>query len=149
VELIDSESHALDQVGFGGVAGPLAARYTKHFGYIQDARTLRLLFSADDVFALPSRPKAFGRTVIEAFACGTPVVVFAGTVPNDIITAYTGRQLPAFNTEGFAGAMLSVATASADYSGPCRKPAVEHCAYDVIARQYTDLYEEVLAGRSL
>ena len=96
---------------------------------------------------MPSRAEAFGRTVIEAFACGTPVVAFAGTGPDDIITPDTGRLVPAFDIEAYADALLSVATASTAYSDPCRPRAVDYFAHAVVARQYIALYEEILAQR--
>lgn len=148
IDQIEAVPDGLDLVGFGGVDDTLADRYTRHFGRVHDIPTLRLLFSAADVFALPSRAEAFGRTVIEAFACGTPVVAFAGTGPDDIITSGTGRLVPAFNTAAFADALLSVAMESAAYAEPCRQRAVDHFAHCIIARQYIALYEEILANRA-
>lgn len=145
LKIIDQRTHQLDLVGFGSADGPLEGRYTKHFGFVQDRTTLRLLYSAADVFAQPSRSEAFGLTVIEAFACGTPVVAFAGTGPDDIITPDTGRLVTAFDTDAYADALLSVATASAAYAEPCRQRAVHHYAHGVIARQYIALYEDILA----
>lgn len=147
LELIDPGSQHLDVVGFGSRDGPLAGRYTKHFGYAHDATTLRLLFSAADVFALPSRAESFGRTVIEAFACGTPVVAFAGTGPDDVITPETGRLIPAFDIGAFADALIKVAVDSTEYIGPCRQRAVNLYSYNVVAQQYIDLYEDIVAGR--
>lgn len=44
-----------------------------------DAETLAVIYSAMDVFCLPTRGEGFGLPVIEAQACGTPVVVTDNT----------------------------------------------------------------------
>ena len=38
---------------------------------------LSTIYSAADVFVIPSLQESFGQTVIESLACGTPVVGFA------------------------------------------------------------------------
>jgi glycosyltransferase involved in cell wall biosynthesis len=53
----------------------LGAQHTI-LGYLADTISLRLAYSASDVFVAPSRMEAFGKTLVEAMACGTPVVCF-------------------------------------------------------------------------
>ena len=48
-----------------------------HLGRIDNARLLSMVYSAADVFVMPSAQEAFGLTALEATACGTPVVGFA------------------------------------------------------------------------
>ena len=57
----------------------------KNLGYVHDDVTLALCYSAADVFVAPSRQEAFGQTVLEASACGTPCVTFDLTGPCDIV----------------------------------------------------------------
>ncbi|MEG3066598.1 glycosyltransferase [Acetomicrobium sp.] len=56
-----------------------------NFGFLQDLISLRLLYSAADIFVAPSLMEAFGKTIAEAMACGTPVVAFDANGPKDII----------------------------------------------------------------
>jgi glycosyltransferase involved in cell wall biosynthesis len=56
-----------------------------NMGFLYDTVSLRLVYSAADVFVGPSKMDAFGKTLAEAMACGTPVVCFDATGPKDIV----------------------------------------------------------------
>lgn len=75
---------------FGASDDPLLARATggraTFLGRIDDDDRLAHVYAAADVFVAPSIQEAFGKTLTEALACGAPVVAFAGTGPDDIIT---------------------------------------------------------------
>lgn len=49
---------------------------TKYLGFIHDDITLSIIYSAADVFIMPSIQDNFPNTVLESLACGTPVVGF-------------------------------------------------------------------------
>lgn len=55
------------------------------FGFLNDAISQRIVYSAADVFVAPSRFEAFGKTIAESLACGVPVVCFDSTGPKDIV----------------------------------------------------------------
>ncbi|HEU5024040.1 MAG TPA: glycosyltransferase family 4 protein [Spirillospora sp.] len=59
------------------------------------------------ILALPSRAEAFGMTIVEAFACGVPVVGFdCPRGPREIITAgRDGLLVPPEDTDALAGAL--------------------------------------------
>ncbi len=60
----------------------------RHFGYVDEER-LRHILSSADVFLYPSRSEGFPLMVIEAFACGCPVVTTtAVTLARDGVSAY-------------------------------------------------------------
>lgn len=66
------------------------------FGFIKDYDLLNTLYSSADVFLMPSVQDAFGKTVVESLASGTPVVCFEGTGPGSLIehkkTGYVARR---------------------------------------------------------
>jgi len=81
-------------LAFGG--GEIAARAglseIRPQGFIHDAQQQAILYSAADVFIMPSLEEAFGLTVLEAMACGTPVAGFdAGGVADMVRDGQTGR----------------------------------------------------------
>ena len=62
-----------------------------HLGHISNDRFLSLIYSAADVFVIPSLQESFGNTVLEAMACGTPVLATPrGAVPEVVIDGRTG-----------------------------------------------------------
>ncbi len=48
----------------------------KKMGYVSDRQQQATIYSAADMFILPSLEEVFGLTALEAMACGTPVVAF-------------------------------------------------------------------------
>lgn len=61
---------------------PLDLEGVQALGYLRDFRRMPLVYAAADLFLCTSLEEAFGQTVIEASACGLPVVAFrVGGVP--------------------------------------------------------------------
>lgn len=129
------------------IADGLGFDYTS-FGYLHDSISLRLLYSAADVFIAPSLMEAFGKTLAEAMGCGTPVVCFDATGPKDIVThQHDGYKAAPFEARGLAEGVEWV-TGEADYpqlAANAREKIVSTFDSPVIARQYRALYEEMLA----
>lgn len=58
---------------------------THQVGRLQDDVSLSLLYSAADVYVLPTLQEALGNTLVEALACGTPCVTFNGSGAVDVV----------------------------------------------------------------
>ena len=122
----------------------------KTFGFLHDDIALRLVYSAADVFIAPSMTEAFGKTIAESMACGTPVVCFDATGPKDIIDHQTnGYKARPFDAGDLATGVRWIL--ESDYPQLCkraREKVVRTFDSKLIAKRYEELYEELLNANS-
>jgi glycosyltransferase involved in cell wall biosynthesis len=102
----------LDVVGDGEaredverLLAPFGDRTTFH-GSVPDAAALRRHYTAADLLVWPAVNEAYGMVLLEAQACGCPVVAGAyGGVPSVVMDGRTGVLTPPGDTTAFAGAV--------------------------------------------
>lgn len=83
-------------------------------GRIDDDERLALAYSAADLFVMPSLLENLPNQMLEALACGTPVIAFAiGGIPEVVRNGETGLLVPEFNAEKMAAAILGLAGSQA------------------------------------
>jgi teichuronic acid biosynthesis glycosyltransferase TuaC len=104
--------------------------------------------NASDVVVLPSLSEGFGVVLVEAMACGRPVVATTCGGPQDIVTSETGILVPPADDAALAQALLEVLR-DGDRFPPerVRQRALDNYAYDRIVSRMTAVYEEVLRDR--
>jgi glycosyltransferase involved in cell wall biosynthesis len=121
----------------------------RYVGYQSDNKKLSQLYSAADVAVMPSLQEAFGKTLIEAMACSTPVVAFGHGGPVDIISHKVDGYLAApFQAEDLAQGIDWCLRAIAEGRHPgaaARAKVVSEFDIDVVAARYHDLYTRMLA----
>lgn len=120
----------------------------RHLGYIGDDARRALVYAAADLFVIPSLQESFGQTVIEALACGTPVVGFAaGGIPDMVRPGETGLLAPVGDARALRAA---IARLLADDEGRARMGrrarAVAEAEYasQVQVARYLELYRRLL-----
>ncbi|HEY9004639.1 MAG TPA: glycosyltransferase family 4 protein [Ohtaekwangia sp.] len=118
----------------------------KSLGFLSDTISLRIVYSAADVFVAPTLMDSFGKTLAEAMACGTPVVCFDATGPKDIVDhKINGYKAKPFSTMDLAeGIKWVLSNGGDDLSGKARKKAVENFDSSIIAAKYQKLYIQLL-----
>jgi len=118
-------------------------------GHLHDDLSLRVLYSAVDVFLLPSRQDNLPNTGVEALACGTPVVAFNTCGLPDIVQhQQTGYLARAFEPEDIAEGIQWILANKERYqqlSTNARQFAVDNFSSKIVAQKYRRLYEQVLA----
>jgi glycosyltransferase involved in cell wall biosynthesis len=121
-----------------------------HIEHVASDHRLSGLYSAADVFVIPSLQEAFGQTVLEAMACGTPVVGFdAGGIPEMVKPGETGLLASCGDVAGLREAVLALLAdgeARARMGASCRDRVVREHGLEVQARRYADLYRSLLGA---
>lgn len=140
-------------VVFGTVASDTMLPCSAHFlGRLRDPLTLALAYSAADVFICPSRQENLPNTIMEAMACGTPVVAFSvGGIPDlveDGITGYLAAPTDAASLALAISRVLGDSGMAARMGAAARGKVEREYALPVLVRRYLELYERVLAVRS-
>lgn len=128
------------------VLNKLDFEYTD-FGYLQDKSTQRNVYSCADVFVSPSKMDAFGKTLVEAMACGTPVVCFNSTGPRDIVNHHVnGYKAKPYDAKSMARGIEWIISSPnyEEISLNARNTAVNKFDSKVISEKYLELYTELL-----
>ena len=77
-----------------------------HYVKAQPQEKLAQYYAAADVFVMPSHYESFGMVVLEAMACGTPVVASeVGGLPSTVIHGDSGLLVPSGDWRAFAQAV--------------------------------------------
>ncbi len=117
-------------------------------GQISGNDALRVLYSACDVTAVPSREDNMPLTAMEAQSCGRPVVAFRiGGLPDIVSHQQTGYLAPAFDTEALAeGVIQAIDDAQHDenWGRAARWRALSTWSGEAIVPQYLDVYAQAL-----
>jgi glycosyltransferase involved in cell wall biosynthesis len=119
----------------------------KLLGTLNDLISLRVAYSAADVYVSPAVMEAFGKTIAEAMACGTPAVCFAATGPRDIVEHKTsGYAATPFDVEDLARGIRWVLAQADDpaLGQRARQRVLAQFDTPVIAARYKELYTHLL-----
>lgn len=121
-----------------------------HFWARPSQDELVTLYQHADCFVLSSDEEGFGVVVIEALACGTPVVATRCGGPEGIITdGQEGWLVPLNDPEAFADCLLRVLSlpVSSPMRRTARKTAVSRYSEEVTGATFLSVYEHLLARR--
>jgi glycosyltransferase involved in cell wall biosynthesis len=120
-------------------AGPRA----EFIGEVSGASKESFLGRAEAVLSPIEWPERFGLVMIEAMACGTPVIAFRrGSVPEEMTEGVTG-----FVVEDVAGAVAAVARAQALDRGACRAAFEDRFAAASMVRACLEVYDHLIAAQ--
>src|SRR3989344_3533633 len=121
-------------------------------GYIDDESLLAKYFSAADIFLFPSTADNCPLVVLEALACGLPVVSFAtGGIPELVEHQKIGYIARYKDSEDLAAGVRWMLTLSPAERNVMREAAVSKIlsgfTLDHMTKQYLELYESMLKTR--
>lgn len=135
-----------------GGAGSLATRITKEISRHHLQQKLVLLgqlkppqaltqYQNCDCFVMPSHHESFSVVLLEALACGKPVIATACGGPTDIVTSDNGLLVPPRNPLALAEAIQKMMQTYQNYDPACiRDHCVQTYSSEVIASQIAKVY---------
>ena len=128
----------------GGIA-------THYLGTLHDDITLTLLYSASDMFIMPSHLESFGQTALEALSCGAPVVAFDTSGLKDIVThKHNGYLAKCYDTDDLAQGIEWILTLESTMyeklSQAARASAHNSFESSKVAHSYIKAYAQLVGG---
>jgi glycosyltransferase involved in cell wall biosynthesis len=135
-------------IGSNGATGLEKSDRIVPLGRIGDDRLMSLLFSAADVFVLPSREDNFPNVMLESRACGTPVLAFpVGGMTDVIRNGFNGWLADNVSVVALRNMIEKFMMGEMNFeSAAIRDFAVDNFALSIQAKKYFDLYSEILSA---
>lgn len=130
-----------DQVYFDREVMPhVDGEWIRYLGAVGGEQRLRALGKARALLHLINFDEPFGLSVIEAMACGTPVIAIdRGSMP-ELITPETGILV-----KSTGEAITALAEVEAIDRAACRRRVEAHFSVEAMADRYIALYERILS----
>ena len=120
----------------------------KHLGRINSVEKLSNIYSAADIFIIPSRIESFGQTAAEAQSCGTPVAGFnIGGLKDIIAHNKNGILIEPFKTKKMALAiekLLQEEEKILKFSKASRENALHNWDNKKVAKSHINFYKNIL-----
>jgi glycosyltransferase involved in cell wall biosynthesis len=117
-------------------------------GFESDPSKMALYYRASDIFIHAAKAEAFGKTVAEAMACGTPVVATSvGGIPEQIVNGKTGFLTPACDAISmghYVNLILDDPELQSRLSCEAAAYAQQHFDLNRQADEFIDWYGEVI-----
>src|SRR6266511_2259840 len=148
-QLPDAGSICLLTSGGWAELGEHAERFdVRQLGYLSGEEDQRLAFAAADLFVLPTLADNLPLVLIEALACGTPIVAFnVGGVLELVLhleTGYLARHKDADDLAQGIRLLINGDTLRAHMRQRCREIAEAEYSLELQSQRYLDLYRRAI-----
>ena len=116
------------------------------FGFVDSNKKLREIYNASDIFVFPSTIETFGKVILEAIFCKTPVIAFNKYAAKDIIThGVDGYLIDEYNVKNFKKAIDYL---NNNYNEKqlisLNKQKIENYCMKNISKLYSNLYNSMM-----
>jgi glycosyltransferase involved in cell wall biosynthesis len=148
LDLIKTPDVELLIFGSGNFGSSFPNKFPVHYlGHLKPGLEQRIVYSAADVYVMPSIQEVLGWVSTESMACGTPAVTFDLGGPKDIVDHMENgyRAIPCDSVslaEGIDWVLNN--SAPEDLSVNARQAVMNKFDSILIANQYRELYDSIL-----
>ncbi len=112
-------------------------------GTVNSPRILSMVYSASDYFVMPSSQESFGKTLVEAMACGVPAIAFPAGIAPEAINENNGILCSGFTTEALANGIKEAMTRN--YDAPLvRQTIIDRYSIEKVSKDYINLYTSLV-----
>jgi glycosyltransferase involved in cell wall biosynthesis len=119
-----------------------------HLGSINNDRFLSMVYSAADMFVICSLQDNLPNTVLEAMACGTPIIgVGVGGIAEMVRKGLNGLAVPCADAGALSAAIKDLMNGTGqlqEMKVACRRIAMDEYPLELQARRYLKIYESLL-----
>jgi glycosyltransferase involved in cell wall biosynthesis len=139
------QRYAADQDRVRALAAELGLAERVEFAGRKPLAELVAEIQRSTLLVLPSRAESLGMVLVEALACGTPVVATRCGGPEDIVDERVGVLVPPEDPAALAGGIEQVLDRRADFEpAALRAHALERFGIESVTARYAELYEAAL-----
>jgi glycosyltransferase involved in cell wall biosynthesis len=135
-----------------GETAPAEQAGTAKIEFLPYRDSLAECYQAADAYLHAVRADTFPTTVLEALACGTPVVVTAvGGIPEQIVDGKTGFLVPVGDAPALAERLICLAQSPdlvRTMEAAARRDAVDRFSLERMVSNYVQLYQEMSSQRT-
>ncbi len=138
--------HSVTLITFGrrSLRSSIEGVSLRQLGYVDPERIKVLAYNAADLMVHPAPVDNLPNVVMEAIACGIPVVGFPiGGVPEMVRPGTTGWLAKDVSAAALAGAIDAALATHKDLHGPCRHVAEAEYGQALQAKRYVELFESM------
>jgi glycosyltransferase involved in cell wall biosynthesis len=120
-------------------------------GFIRDSHKMQMLYTAADALVITSAEDNLPNVMLEAFACGTPVLSYAvGGMQQYVLSGVSGETTHDLSETGFIELIRNwLSNPRKPDPESIRRFAQRHFGAERVADQYQQLYQQLLATISL
>jgi glycosyltransferase involved in cell wall biosynthesis len=146
IEAIETRDFLLCSVGYS--SQDTVHEKVRAMGRIEDERLMSLLYSSADAFIIPSIEDNLPNTVIEALACGTPVIGFStGGIPDMVENSVNGYLSEDISVSGLGKLLVKfLETKHCFDRTEISRVAAAKYNLSVQAERYANLYHNIYSG---
>jgi glycosyltransferase involved in cell wall biosynthesis len=119
-------------------------------GFVHDRQQMQWLYTAADALVITSAEDNLPNVMLEAFACGTPVLSFAvGGMQQYVLPGISGQTTHDLSTTGFLELVRNwLSDPQKPAAEKIRQFAQQHFGAEKVAAQHLELYQHLLATTS-